>query len=198
MKVKKNFRIAIMASGNGTNAGEIMRFFSSHQHINVGSVITNNPNAYVLERAKKFSVPTQIFNREDWKNTDILLKILQNNSITHIVLAGFLWLVPTGLIDAYPGRIVNIHPALLPDFGGNGMYGEKVHSAVKNSGKNVTGISIHLVTEKFDEGPVIFQAKCDVYPTDTPHDIGERVHKLEYEYYPKVIEKWILGQKIEF
>lgn len=156
-------------------------------------LLSNTPEAYALKRAEKFNVPTAVFTRKEYKESQVVLEWLQEKQVTHVVLAGFLWLVPTYLTDAYPDRIINIHPALLPKFGGKGMYGMKVHEAVKEQGEITTGITIHLVNEHYDEGRVIFQAACPVGPQDTPETIAQQVHRLEYAHYPRVIEEWLLG-----
>jgi phosphoribosylglycinamide formyltransferase-1 len=183
--------IAIFASGSGTNAEEIMKFFQTDPDSRVSVLLSNNPNAYVLQRAKKYNVPSYVFNREQFKNPGEILGILSKHQVTHIVLAGFLWLVPDYLIKAFPGKIINIHPALLPKFGGKGMYGVKVHEAVKSAGERETGITIHLVNEHYDDGELIFQTRCPVLDTDTPEQIALKVHQLEYEHYPKIIASWI-------
>ena len=187
------YRIAILASGSGTNAEEIIKYFSRHAEIKVSLVLSNNPNAQVLERAKKYSISTEVFNRDQFKDSETVLQSLKAYQITHIVLAGFLWLIPDYLISAFPDRIINIHPSLLPRHGGKGMYGSKVHEAVKISGDQETGITIHLVNAHYDEGKVIFQASCNVEAFHSPEEIAKCVHQLEYEHYPKVIEKWILN-----
>lgn len=169
-----------------------MNHFKSHATISVVLLLSNNPQAYALERAKKFGVPAQVFDRQQWKETTAILMWLEKMQVTHIVLAGFLWLVPQRLVQAYSGRIINIHPALLPNYGGKGMYGSKVHEAVKASGDSETGITIHEVNERYDEGEILFQAACEVRPADTPEDIATNVHKLEHAWYPKVIEDWIV------
>jgi phosphoribosylglycinamide formyltransferase 1 len=189
--MKSDIRIAIFASGSGTNAEEIMKYFQHNSSVNVVLLLSNNPEAYALERAKKFNVPSRVFNREQWKSTECVLEWLEEKKVTHIVLAGFLWLVPTILIKAFPGKIVNIHPALLPKHGGKGMYGMKVHEAVKTSGDTETGISIHVVNEHYDEGELLFQAKCPVVDSDTPATIAQKVHELEYKHFPSVIEQWL-------
>ena len=189
----KEFRIAIFASGSGTNAEEIMKYFRHHHRVEVVMLLSNTPEAYALKRAEKFNVPTAVFTRKEYKESQIVLEWLQEKQVTHVVLAGFLWLVPGYLTDAFPDRIINIHPALLPKFGGKGMYGMKVHEAVKEQGELMTGITIHLVNEHYDEGRVIFQISCPVGPQDTPETIAQHVHRLEYAHYPRVIEEWILG-----
>ncbi|MCF8302018.1 MAG: phosphoribosylglycinamide formyltransferase [Bacteroidales bacterium] len=181
--------IAIFASGNGTNTEQIIRYFREHNEIHVNFVLSNKPRAYVLERARRLGVDTFVFDRRQFYYTNEVINALAGHTIDFIVLAGFLWLIPGELIKAYKNRMLNIHPALLPKYGGKGMYGKKVHEAVKNSGDTETGISIHYVNEKYDEGQVIFQARCPVQPDDTPDDIAAKVHQLEYEYYPKVIER---------
>jgi phosphoribosylglycinamide formyltransferase-1 len=184
-------RIAIFASGNGSNAERIIRHFIGHHRVAVSMVLSNNPEASVLQRASGLNVKTAIFNKEQFRDTGEVLAWLTKEKITHIVLAGFLWLVPSQLIDAFPGKIINIHPALLPRHGGKGMYGLKVHEAVHALGDKETGITIHLVNTRYDEGKVLFQERCPVFASDTAETIAERVHDLEYRHYPSVIEKWI-------
>lgn len=181
--------IAIFASGSGSNAENIIRYFKGHSHINVSLVMSNNPNAYVLERCRKLGVACLSFDREQFYNEDFVIKVLQQYKISFLVLAGFLWLVPKKILSVFPHRIINIHPALLPKFGGKGMYGFYVHSAVVDSGERESGITIHYVTEQYDEGEIIFQAKCDVATTDSSHEVEAKVRRLEIEYFPKVIEK---------
>ena len=188
--MSQEFRIAIFASGGGTNAEAIIRHFKDHPLIKVALVLSNNPNALVLERAKKFAIPTRVFNKNEFEWVADTLKVYK---ITHIVLAGFLWLIPTSLIKAFPNNIINIHPALLPKFGGKGMYGMKIHELVRTSNETETGITIHVINEKYDEGPILFQGRCEVSGTDSPQDIANKVHQLEYAHYPVIIEKWILG-----
>ena len=185
--------LALFASGSGTNAEEILKRFQSHTSIQVELLLSNNPQAYALERAKKYGVPSRVFNRTIFRESEDVLAWLKEKNITHLVLAGFMWLVPDYLIKAFPGRIINIHPALLPKFGGKGMYGMHVHEAVKATGEKETGITIHDVNEHYDEGKILFQAKCDVLPSDTPEQIANKVHQLEYAHYPRVIEEWVLS-----
>lgn len=192
MSVNK-FRIAIFASGSGTNAEEIFKHFKNHPQIEVVLLLSNRPGAYALQRAANHHVDTLVFNRQQFTDGTLITDALKSASVTHLVLAGFLWLIPEYLISAYPDRIVNIHPALLPRYGGKGMYGSKVHEAVKAAGDLVTGITIHLVNSKYDEGRILFQGKCDLSQDHSPEDIAACVHKLEYEHYPRVIEEWILG-----
>lgn len=184
-------KIAIFASGSGSNAENIIRFFAKNPEISVNSIFCNMPGAYVLERAKNYNIPTFVFNREEMKNPEKVLNQLQKQEIDFIVLAGFLWLLPSCITAAYPNRIVNIHPALLPKYGGKGMYGEKVHQAVIAAGEKESGITIHYVNEHYDEGSPIFQARCSIHPEDTPDTLAAKVHALEYEHFPKVIEEVI-------
>jgi phosphoribosylglycinamide formyltransferase-1 len=188
-------KIAIFASGSGTNAQRIIEYFSGNPEITVSLILSNKPDAYVLERAGKLKVPSVVFDRHTFNETDDITNLLKKEGIDFIVLAGFLWLVPLNLIRTYPGKIINIHPALLPEYGGKGMYGERVHEAVLQNGDKESGISIHYVNEKYDEGSIIFQAKCEVLPEDTPDSLAHRVHQLEYKHYPEVIEKLVRGLK---
>jgi phosphoribosylglycinamide formyltransferase-1 len=187
-------RIAIFASGSGTNAQNFFEYFADHRDIKVDSLFSNKPGAYVLERAKKFGVPAFLISRESFYSTGEVLAILKERKIDLIVLAGFLWLVPKNLIDAF--RIVNIHPALLPKYGGKGMYGMKVHSTVVANKEPESGITIHYVNEVFDNGEIIFQAKCKVEGLDSPEDVAAKVHQLEYKYFPRVVEEVLMGQPI--
>ncbi|MGE0770146.1 MAG: phosphoribosylglycinamide formyltransferase [Cyclobacteriaceae bacterium] len=185
-------RIAILASGSGTNAEQIVKHFDGHRDIEVALILSNNPDAFVLERAKRLQVPSKAFGRNQFRESEVL-KWLAEYAITHVVLAGFLWLIPSSWLQTFPNRIINIHPALLPKYGGKGMYGENVHKAVKEAGDNETGITIHLVNAHYDEGKMLFQAKCIIADEDSPADIAAKVHQLEYQHYPSQIEKWILG-----
>ena len=182
-------RIAIFASGAGTNAERIMSHFRDHEIAEVSIVLSNKADAGVLERASRFRVDSRVFDRETFYQGTEIPDLLLQHGIDLIVLAGFLWLIPNSLLHAFPGRIINIHPALLPRYGGKGMYGRHVHEAVLASGDKESGISIHYVNEVYDEGRVIFQAKCRVEPGDTPESLAARVHQLEYRHYPTIIEK---------
>lgn len=183
--------IAIFASGSGTNAENIVLYFKNHPGIRVSLILANKPDAYVLERAEKLEIPSFVFSRKDFYDTPLILDLLLNNKIDFIVLAGFLWFVPEYLIKAFPKKIVNIHPALLPKHGGKGMYGDKVHQAVIAEGDSETGITIHFVNDHYDEGEIIFQDSFPVLPDDTPETIAHKVHQLEYLHFPRVIEKVI-------
>lgn len=170
-----------------------MSHFRHHESGEVALVLSNKPEAYVLERARKFNVPTHVFNRETFYNSTEIIDLLVDTGISLVVLAGFLWLVPADLIRAFPGRIINIHPALLPKYGGKGMYGRFVHEAVLKNGDKESGISIHYVNEVYDDGKIIRQEKCEVRPDDTPESLAQRIHQLEYRYYPLVIEELLQG-----
>jgi phosphoribosylglycinamide formyltransferase-1 len=185
---------AIFASGSGSNAEEIFKYFKHHPSIEVVALFSNNPDAYALQRAKNYSVDTFTFDRESYRQNKDLLATLQAKQVTHIVLAGFLWLIPPYLIHAYPDKIVNIHPALLPRYGGKGMYGMHVHNAVKAAGEKESGITIHLVNEVYDDGKILAQESVPIDANDTPEMIAQKIHALEHAHFPKVIESWVLNR----
>ena len=180
-------KIVIFASGSGSNAQQIVEHFKNNEEVEVSAFFTNNAQAGVIERGNRLGVPTVVFGMEAVKNYS-LLKTLQNFQPDLIVLAGYLKLIPSDWIKNFPKKIINIHPALLPKFGGKGMYGMNVHKAVVDSGASVSGITIHYVSEAYDEGAPIFQAEVDVLPGDTPEDVQRKVQVLEHEHFPKVIE----------
>ena len=182
-------RIAIFASGSGSNAENIARYFKDNTNIEISLILSNKKDAYVLERAKLFKIPTVIFTKSEFFDSDNVINILKEYKIDLIVLSGFLLLIHKNLIESFPNAIVNIHPALLPKYGGKGMYGMNVHKAVIENGDKKSGISIHFVNEQYDDGEIIFQAHCDVKEDDTPESLAERIHDLEYEHFPRVIEK---------
>lgn len=182
-------RIAIFASGTGSNAENIIHYFKNNPAFEFPVIISNNGLAYVHKRAEKLGIPTVTFSREQFMKGNEVIQCLQQYNIDHIVLAGFLLRIPVNLIRLYPEKIINIHPALLPKFGGKGMYGNKVHQAVKDAGETESGITIHYINENYDEGAVIFQASCPIESTDSADDIAARVHALEYEFYPAIIHK---------
>lgn len=184
--VKK--RIAIFASGSGSNAQKIMEHFKYDDRAEVALILTNNPDAYVLQRADNFEVPTHIFDRHAFYQTDEIVDLLVRLQIDLVVLAGFLWLVPQNLLKKYPNKIINIHPALLPAYGGKGMYGDRVHQAVLDADEEESGITIHFVNEQFDEGEMIYQARFRIEPTDNLEVIKFKGQQLEHLHYPKVIE----------
>lgn len=186
-KQHKMSNIAIFASGSGSNAENIVKHFSSSQISKVVLILSENQNALVFERARKLNVPSRYFTLEEFKKGNVL-EVLREYQVDFIVLAGFLKLFPDSIIEEFPQKIVNIHPALLPKFGGKGMYGDKVHKAVIDAGEVESGITIHYVDCNYDEGGIIFQAKCPVLKDDTFDTLAHRVHELEYKYFPQVIE----------
>jgi len=183
--------IAIFASGNGSNAQRIVDYFIGIPEVRIQAIFTNKKDAGVIEIANNMDIPVVIFSKDDFYKSDMVLQKLREFEITHIVLAGFLWLIPPGLIDAYRNKIINIHPALLPKFGGKGMYGRHVHEAVKAANERETGITIHLVNENYDEGKYILQKKIELTGLETPEEIAQKVQALEHEYFPQTIERWV-------
>jgi len=184
--------IAIFASGSGTNAENIITYFSTKNSAKVAFVLSNRKDAFVLERATRLNVPSYFFDRHEFYEKGSVLQKLVSHNIDFIVLAGFLWLVPGNILKQYSRRIVNIHPALLPKYGGKGMFGERVHNAVIREGEKESGITVHFVNESYDEGDIIFQVRCKIDPEDTPETLARKVHLLEYQHYPRVIEEMIL------
>ena len=184
-------RIALFASGSGTNAQNIIEYFTNSKFVTVDSLWSNKADAFALERAKRLNVETFVFNREQFYNSSEIADTLKMRKVNLIVLAGFLWLMPSDILNNF--LTINIHPALLPKYDGKGMYGMNVHKAVVENRDKESGISIHYVNEKYDEGKIIFQARCEISPGDSPEDVANKVHKLEYEYFPKVIESIISG-----
>ncbi len=189
-------RIAIFAFGNGTNAANLIDYFSDHHSIEVSLIICNRAKAGVLDVAKTKGIPIEVVPSKNWKEGKTPLISLEKNQIDWIVLAGFLLKVPDYVLKAYPKRIINIHPALLPNFGGKGMYGNYVHQAVLDSGIDETGITIHLVNENYDEGEIIFQAKTSVEEADDVDSLSRKVHQLEYKYFPKQIERFVHSNSV--
>ena len=180
-------RLSIFVSGGGTNLQRIAEYFADNKEVEIVNVICNNPNAYAIERAKNLGIPCKIINRAEFKSEDFTKELLEQN-IDLVVLAGFLWLLPKHLIDAFPNKIVNIHPALLPKYGGKGFYGEHVHEAVVAAKEEVSGITIHYVNECYDSGAIIFQAQVALEEGETADSLAAKIHKLEYQHYPVVIE----------
>lgn len=183
--------IVIFASGNGTNAENIIKHFKNSSLARVALVVSNKPDANVLEKAKHHHIPTHIINNEDLVNPNKLVSLLKDLPADLIILAGFLRKIPDKLLVHFPNRILNIHPALLPKYGGKGMYGKNVHEAVIASGDKESGISIHYINSHYDEGEIVLQKKCTVTEKDTSESLAQKVHRLEYEWYPVVIEKII-------
>ena len=186
----KMTNLAIFASGSGTNAENIIKYFRNNPKINVSLIITNNNNAYVIKRAENFNIPYFVFTKNDFKSGVVLNK-MQEFNINFIVLAGFLLLIPENIINVFDNKILNIHPALLPNYGGKGMYGMNVHNAVIKNMESESGITIHYVNKNYDEGNIIFQAQCKISDTDSPEDLANKIHKLEHKYFPEIIEKTI-------
>jgi len=178
--------IVIFASGSGSNAENIHNYLINNENINISLIITNNKNAYVIERAEKLNIPCKIITKKEFENSNKVIEILNKYNTDIIVLAGFLLLVPQYLINNY--KIINIHPALLPKYGGKGMYGNNVHKAVIKNKEKESGITIHWVNSEYDEGEIIFQAKCIISNNDTYETLAEKIHKLEYKYFPQIIE----------
>jgi phosphoribosylglycinamide formyltransferase 1 len=181
--------IAIFASGSGTNAENIIEYFSTRNSAKVALILSNKRDSFVLARAAKHNIRSVFFDHREFYITGQVLGYLLDNKIDFIVLAGFLWLVPENILSLFNKRIINIHPALLPGYGGKGMYGENVHKAVIANHEKESGISIHFVNEKYDKGDIIFQAKCRVEPSDTPETLAMKIHSLEYQHYPEIIEE---------
>lgn len=187
--------VVLFASGSGSNVENIVNYFTEDKNVHISLVLCNNPKAFVLERARKMSIETVVFDRETFNTTDKIVNILADHKTDLIVLAGFLWLIPDNILKAYEGKIINIHPSLLPKYGGKGMFGDKVHRAVVENKETESGITIHYVNEHFDQGEVIYQAKCVVNPEDSPDDVANKVHALEYKYFPEIIEEVLLNRE---
>jgi len=186
-------RIAVFASGSGSNAQRIAEYFAETGMLEISAIYCNNPAAFVLERAKSLGIPSVVFNRDSFYNSASVLEDLQRRETDWIILAGFLWLIPENILQAFPHRIINIHPALLPKYGGKGMYGMKVHQAVIAARDAESGITIHYVNEHYDEGDIIYQARCKINKEDTPEILAAKIHELEYAHFPAVIGKLVAG-----
>jgi phosphoribosylglycinamide formyltransferase-1 len=188
-------RIAIFASGSGSNAQRIMEHFKKHTEAEVALVLTNNSEAYVLQRADNFEIPTHIFSKHEFYRTSDIVNLLKNLNIDLIVLAGFLWLIPENLLKAFPNRIINIHPSILPKFGGKGMYGDRVHKTVLSDGEEESGITIHFVNENFDEGEIIHQSRFRIEKDDDLEMLKFKGQQLEHLHYPRVVEALLRKMK---
>ncbi|MEM5540970.1 phosphoribosylglycinamide formyltransferase [Olleya sp. AS48] len=182
-------RVVIFASGSGSNAENLIRFFQNRDNASVIQVLTNNPHAKVLDRCKKLKVSALSFNKTAFTETDDVLNILKSNTPDLIILAGFLWKFPEKILKNFPNKVINVHPALLPKFGGKGMYGMHVHQAVINNKETETGVTIHYVNENYDEGAIIFQSKCEVLASDTAQDVADKIHELEMKHFPEVVDQ---------
>lgn len=187
-------KLAIFASGNGTNAQRISEYFARHDKVRVDCVVYNRKDAFVAERARRLGVPARYFGRKDFYENGRVLQFLREREIDWVILAGFLWLVPQDILDAFPGRVINIHPALLPKYGGKGMFGEHVHQAVIAHHETESGITIHIVDQHYDRGTTLFQAKCRLTDQDTPETLAAKIHELEQKHFPVVIEQTVLAQ----
>jgi phosphoribosylglycinamide formyltransferase-1 len=186
------FRLAIFASGEGTNTQRFIEYYKGSKDVSISLILSNKADAGVIKRANNAGIPTLIVDKETFYKSDSVLKELQAKA-DFIVLAGFLWMIPDNIIKAFADKMINIHPALLPKYGGKGMYGSKVHEAVIANGEKESGISIHYVNEKYDEGKIIFQAKCVIEASDTIETLAKKVHELEYKYYPVIVDKLLHG-----
>ncbi|MCR6639749.1 MAG: phosphoribosylglycinamide formyltransferase [Sporocytophaga sp.] len=187
-------KIAIFCSGSGSNAQKIIEYFQEHKSAEVVLLLSNNKNAYALERAKALGVATRVFDKAQFSQSSIIVNELKELGVNWIILAGFLWLVPENLIEAFPNSIVNIHPALLPSYGGKGMYGMYVHEAVVKAKEKESGISIHMVNKEYDKGKIVFQAKCFLTDEDTAETLAKKIQALEHEHFPKVIDALICSK----
>lgn len=190
-------KIAIFASGSGTNAENLTKSFLKAENLEIAVILTNKKDAYVIERAKKLGVPFEVFSKADLveENGQRVLNLLKKYQTDFIILAGFLLKVPETLIEKYRDKIINIHPSLLPKYGGKGMYGKHVHEAVIAANETISGITIHLVDEEYDKGKVLFQATCEVSSNDSASDLAKKIHQLEYEFFPKTVADYIQGFK---
>ena len=187
-------RIAIFASGSGSNAEAIARYLADRTDVEISLILTNNPEAGVIQRARRLHIPVVVFDKKTFYDSERIIDLLRNQPIDLVVLAGFMMLIPEKLVQAFPRQIINIHPALLPKYGGKGMYGHFVHEAVVVAGEAESGITIHYVNEVYDEGEIIFQATCALTPTDTPEDVARKVQLLEHEHYPRVVGQLVAEQ----
>lgn len=186
-------QLAIFASGEGSNAQQIINHFHESD-IKIALIICNNPKANVLKRAEKHNIPVLLIDKATFYNGDTVLKELLNKKIDLIVCAGFLWKIPENILHSFPNKIINLHPALLPKFGGKGMYGMNVHKAVINAGEKESGITIHYLNEQYDEGEIILQKKCEIEKEDTPETLAQKIHELEHTYFPKTVEEVLTAQ----
>ena len=189
--MKQPIRLAILGSGNGTNAQQITEYFASRSDVEIACIIYNVRDAYIAQRARNLGVEARYFGRADFYESGAVLDYLRQKDVDWVILAGFLWLVPQPILDAFPQRVINIHPALLPKYGGKGMYGHHVHEAVVAAGERESGITIHIVDNHYDRGTILFQARCTVTPDDTPDTLAAKIHLLEKEHFPRVIDETI-------
>lgn len=184
-------QIAIFASGNGSNAERLMEYFKGNKSIKVSHIVCNNPNAGVIERAHRWKVPLIMITKRSYQDSALLIHTLQSENISFLVLAGFLWKIPVEIINEFPNKIINLHPALLPKFGGKGMFGQNVHEAVLEAKEQKSGITIHLVNENYDEGKILAQFECTIITDETIETLSEKIHELEHTHFPIVVENYI-------
>lgn len=196
--MSEKIKLAILASGNGTNAQQITEYFADKPEVSVDVIIYNRRDAYVATRAANLGIEARYFGRRDFMESDNVVNFLKERNIDYVILAGFLLLIPENILNAFPNRVVNIHPALLPKYGGKGMYGHHVHDAVVANHETETGITIHVVDNRYDCGTTLFQARCKVEPEDTADDVAAKIHLLEKEYFPRVIEAFVHHRPITF
>jgi len=182
-------RLAILASGSGSNAENIYNYFLNRSDVAISIILSNKADAYVHKRAEKMGIPSITLSKATLSDADTFLNVLRKYEVDFIVLAGYLLKIPDGVVKAYPNLMINIHPSLLPKYGGKGMYGDKVHESVVEAREKESGITIHLIDENYDEGSIVFQAKCEVLENDTPHDVASKVHALEYKHFPEIIDQ---------
>jgi len=192
--ISKKYKLAIFASGAGSNAAKIIDYFKNHPLISVGLIVSNKENAGVLQIAEKSGIEAYLLTSSDWKQNETYLQKLKDAKIDAVILAGFLWKLPPALVHAFPNRILNIHPALLPAYGGKGMYGGFVHEAVLQAKEKKSGITIHIVDEKYDNGEILFQASTEINESDTAESLAKKIHALEHAHFAPVIEKYLLNQ----
>lgn len=197
MASDKPVRLAVFASGRGSNARAIIEYFQNSDDVQVALILTNKAGAGVLDLAEEFAIPSHVTNREEFRSEASIKPLLEKLQIDFIALAGFLWLVPTPLLDAYPDRIVNIHPALLPAYGGKGMHGMNVHQAVKAAGEKESGITVHYINSRYDEGAAIFQASVSLSESDSADVIAAKVLKLEHYYFPRVLDRIMMARQVK-
>lgn len=188
-------KISILGSGNGTNAQQITEYFSGRTDVEIACIIYNVKDAYIAQRAKNLGIEARYFGRRDFYESTAVLDYLREKDIDWVILAGFLWLVPENMLEAFPNHIINIHPALLPAYGGKGMYGHHVHEAVIANHEHESGITIHIVDNHYDRGTTLFQAHCEVTPEDTPDTLAAKIHLLEKEHFPRVIDETIKANR---
>lgn len=184
-------KIAVFASGNGSNALNLFQYFNQHPSITFVKIYCNNPKAGIIDKAKTHQIACRCFTKNEW-NSGVITSELKNDKIDYIILAGFLWLVPSALINQFPNRIINIHPSLLPNYGGKGMYGMHVHQSIIKNKETESGITIHLVNEEYDKGKILYQAKVDLSMDETPESLASKIHFLEHKFFPVAVENYIL------